>query len=425
MHDVLVIGAGVAGLMVAGRLHERGFDVVVCEARGRTGGRVFTSRDGVEPVELGAEFIHGKPAVTFQLLGEAHLEFEEASEIRVRRDENGLRELREFWEVIEKVDGQMDPERDETYEAFLERARATEAEKAMAKNFVEGFNAAHAEIAGTKGLVIADRAAEAIEGNRAFRVSNGYETLTRWLAERIPADRIHLQTVVREIEWERGHARVRAQAGQASREYEARCVVMTIPLGVWKAPAESEGAIRYCPSLPDKLEALRYLHMGSATHIGIRFHERFWERHGHFGFAEEAGLDFPIWWTREPRVSNLLIGWAGGPASERLAGLAREDLYERAIHSLASLFLESPANLRALTAEIHFHNWSADPFVRGAYSYPGVGGVEAARELAEPVEGTLFFAGEATDFRGANGTVHGALESGVRVAEEVTEGLRL
>jgi monoamine oxidase len=67
-------------------------------------------------------------------------------------------------------------------------------------------------------------------------------------------------------------------------------------------------------------------------------------------------------------------------------------------------------------------DWQADPYSRGAYSYIPVGGLEAPRLLAEPVEDTLFFAGEATDPDGQNGTVHGAMASGRRAAAEIIQG---
>ncbi len=65
------------------------------------------------------------------------------------------------------------------------------------------------------------------------------------------------------------------------------------------------------------------------------------------------------------------------------------------------------------------HNWQADPFSRGAYSYALVGGSNAGAELGAAVDKTLFFAGEATDSSGHNGTVHGAIASGKRAAKEV------
>jgi monoamine oxidase len=67
----------------------------------------------------------------------------------------------------------------------------------------------------------------------------------------------------------------------------------------------------------------------------------------------------------------------------------------------------------------HFHDWQTDPFARGAYSYAKVGADGAQEALAAPIENTLFFAGEATDTSGHNGTVHGAIASGYRAAQEI------
>jgi monoamine oxidase len=66
-----------------------------------------------------------------------------------------------------------------------------------------------------------------------------------------------------------------------------------------------------------------------------------------------------------------------------------------------------------------FHDWNADPWSRGAYSYPRAGGSRAGRALREPVQNTLFFAGEAMCEPPDNGTVHGAIASGLRAADEV------
>jgi monoamine oxidase len=75
--------------------------------------------------------------------------------------------------------------------------------------------------------------------------------------------------------------------------------------------------------------------------------------------------------------------------------------------------------LRASLHGAFHHDWQSDPFSRGAYSYAGVGGRDAGAELAMPVESTLFFAGEATQSDGRNATVHGAIASGRRTANQV------
>ena len=72
----------------------------------------------------------------------------------------------------------------------------------------------------------------------------------------------------------------------------------------------------------------------------------------------------------------------------------------------------------------HIHNWNSDPFSRGAYSFTSVDNIEMPRRLSEPVAATLFFAGEATDARGEQGTVHGAIASGKRAAREIFGAVR-
>jgi monoamine oxidase len=86
---------------------------------------------------------------------------------------------------------------------------------------------------------------------------------------------------------------------------------------------------------------------------------------------------------------------------------------------LARIFGQPGRWLRERVDRIHHYNWSHDPFSRGAYSYPKVGGLKAAEALADPVNDTIFFAGEATDFRGANGTVHAAIDSGIATAQKI------
>jgi monoamine oxidase len=118
------------------------------------------------------------------------------------------------------------------------------------------------------------------------------------------------------------------------------------------------------------------------------------------------------------------VGWAGGAAAERLAGGGNDSLIERALDSLTRVLGVERAGVDEQLEAAYTHDWLADPFSRGAYSYLPVGGVEAQETLARPVAGTLFFAGEATNTDGPVGTVHGALATGMRAALEVLESLR-
>ena len=104
---------------------------------------------------------------------------------------------------------------------------------------------------------------------------------------------------------------------------------------------------------------------------------------------------------------------------ERLSGQSEAYVIDHCLNSLGRLLHLNPAQLQEELAAAYFHDWLSDPFSRGAYSYGKVGAVEAQQALGAPLEDTLFFAGEATDVSGNNGTVHGAIASGYRAAAEI------
>ena len=126
------------------------------------------------------------------------------------------------------------------------------------------------------------------------------------------------------------------------------------------------------------------------------------------------------WWTTAPHESPLLTGWVGGPRALLIS--SPEELLRSGLRSLERIFAVGPHALDAELVDGHLHDWQCDPWSLGAYSYPLKGGSRAADALAEPIEETLFFAGEHTDVTGHPGTVHGALRSGLRAARQILEG---
>ncbi len=147
----------------------------------------------------------------------------------------------------------------------------------------------------------------------------------------------------------------------------------------------------------------------------LQFHDRPWalaHERMHFLFAQ--GEHPPTYWTTAPRPSPLLTCWAGGP---RALQTPNAPTLQSAAHASLARIFGRPLEPGLVAA--HFHDWMADPFSRGAYSWAPAGAAEAASTLASPVEQTLFFAGEHTDTTGHPGTVHGALRSGLRAAQQV------
>jgi monoamine oxidase len=92
---------------------------------------------------------------------------------------------------------------------------------------------------------------------------------------------------------------------------------------------------------------------------------------------------------------------------------------DQCLMTLGKMMNQPPAYLRQLLVSSHCHNWQADEYARGAYSYVPAGALSASERMSQPVDGTLFFAGEHTDLSSNWGTVHGALGSGTRAAEQI------
>jgi monoamine oxidase len=421
--DVLIVGAGAAGLIAWRELHSAGLRAAILEARERIGGRILTDYSTSSPIELGAEFVHGKPKAVWPILEQARLEVVESSGARMFFDQGRLRPCGEYWKIIQAVNGQMEPARDISYERFLEEVETSALTKRITKSYVEGFNAARAELIGTRAIAMADRASADIEGERQFRIKSGYASLIELLATGLPSEALYLQTTVREIRWEQNQVEVLADTPDGERIFSANRLIVTVPLGVLKASTGTQGAIQFTPALSQKEAAIAHLEVGHAIKLMICFKERFWESDGRFAFAISVDEGIPVWWTQEPLTSNVLTGWAGGQAGEKLVNLPRQELLSQAVESLGRIFAKSTGWLHNCADKIYYHDWSNDPFCRGAYSYPKVGGLQAAQTLSEPVNETIFFAGEATDSRGAYGTVHAALDSGIAAAQNIAREL--
>jgi monoamine oxidase len=254
------------------------------------------------------------------------------------------------------------------------------------------------------------------------RPRGGYGRLAVWFRDQLDArlGEVRLGTVVTAIRWEQGRVAVTATTGQAVTEFRAGAAVITLPLGVLQAPPGQPGAVRFDPDPPGKRQAWAALAMGPVVKLVLRFREPFWAASTalDLGFLHIPAGPLQAWWTGRAGGPAVLTGWAGGPAAAALSGLDPRAVLDRALAQLAGTFPIGRERLTGLLEDWRVFDWQADPFTRGAYSYVPVGGHEWVRRLAEPVAGTLFFAGEATDYLLA-GTVAGAIASGERAAGEV------
>jgi monoamine oxidase len=408
----------------------------VLEARDRVGGRVVSIHDPTAPlpIELGAEFIHGRPPALWRLVRAARLGVYEVGGTVWRSRASQFAPIDDVRSKIDAVMHRMERVEgdDRSFAAFLETVRREESIGAaipFARAFVEGFDAADPERISVLALIREYQAAAAVEGERSFRLIGGYDAVPRWLAAGLDPETamVRLNTMVTEIRWQRGHVTVLAhtRSGQQLEPFVAPRAILTLPLGVLQVPAGARGAVRLVPEPAAVLGAARRLAMGQAVKVTFRFREPFWEdaQVSRAGFLLTHDEAIPTWWTSYPVCTPLLTGWAGGPAGSRLAQLGEAAIVDRALQALARVLGVARGQIEAMLEAWYLHNWQADPFTRGAYSYVPVGALDAVETLAQPVDNTLFFAGEATDTSGHTGTVHGALATGERAARQVLRGI--
>jgi monoamine oxidase len=432
MTDVVVVGAGAAGLAAAQALHEAGADISVLEARERCGGRVFTRHDvGWDvPIELGAEFVHGTNPSFEKILRQARLFDIDIDGERWQRVGSRLRPLDDFWEQLDTVMRRLKPRsrHDFSFREFLDSrpgGSRLARQRRLALQWVEGFHAADPGLISAHALALAGWPGSDLEQRRLTRVSGGYGRLLEWLATPV-ASRIQFASIVARIMWRPGHVdiQVRQPDGREKFMAQARAVVVTVPVGVLKAPPGELGSIAFEPALEQKTRALDRMASGSVVKVILRLRERVWaSERNTLTFLHSTDDDFPIWWTAYPERTPMLTAWRGGPGARRLSQLPRVEIEVRALAALARQLAISRRRAGSLVEGMWIHDWEHDPFARGAYSYILVGGAGAARALARPVRGTLFFAGEAAAPDGNSGTVDAAIMSGREAAARVLRAL--
>ena len=435
MSHVIVVGAGCAGLAAAAALHRSGVAVTVLEARDRVGGRILTAHPpGLSaPVELGAEFVHGpRPDVLTILEGRGTPAVELCGEVWQARD-GRLTPAAGFFERVRSVIRRFDPELepDTSVGAFL-RARELERELPeavpLAARYVEGFHAGDLERMSARALARIEGGDAVEAAQRSFRIPAGYGVVPDALRAALPEASVRLGHRVERVAWRPGAVRVHSATGAGEVSFEGDAAVVTLPVGVLRASPPADAAVAFDPPLAEKAPALDRLEMGAVVRLALAFDEPFWEDRAvappplrRLSFLHTPGGLFNVFWTSYPLRTSLLVAWAGGPRARRLARERPDDdaLAAVALRELARALGLTESALAARLRGRWRHAWELDPFSRGAYAYPLVGGADAGATLARPLRDTLFFAGEATAGGGRNGTVDGAIASGRRAAREV------
>lgn len=426
-HDVIVLGAGISGLAAARQLALAGLRVRVLEARNRVGGRIFSRTIGKEVLELGAEFVHGKPPILWNLIDEAGLETYELGGKDFCWENQLLQQCGDdFGRDFQRLEALKDWNREDcSFAEYLEILQVPEASRKRLIGFVEGFNAADHRVIGVAALAKQQAVEDATEGDRMFHVRGGYAQVPEFLASQIErlGGTISLETRAISIRWQQGSVEVECLRDGKAETYRGAAAVIALPLGVLQS-----GELKISPSPKHAMHLVSQICVGHAHRIVMLFRRKFWadiatqsagQGLSQLSFLHASSELFPVWWTKFPEDSSTLVAWTGGPRADAIADRSREDLENEAIRELAKVFAVDDVTLRELLVQSEWHDWQQDPLAQGSYSYLPVGALHVPDALSEPIESTLFFAGEHTDTSGNWGTVHGAMESGRRAAHQI------
>ena len=416
--DIIVIGAGIAGLAAARSLTEAGFAPTVLEGRDRIGGRIWTDRSLGMPLDLGASWIHGISRNPLMDLVRDH-------GIKTRRTFLGALALYDADGRLldEEEMNRIDALGEEISAALLELKQAADSDRPLAAAIADILALRDlddsqkqsinwhlfSEIELEHGADLADLSLRAFDEDDFFRGPDvvfpaGYVQIVDHLASGL---HIKLGHSVHQINY--GAQGVEVATAQGL--FTADRAVVTLPLGVLQS-----GDVQFSPALPAaKLDAIQRLQMGTANKIALHFSERFWPEWPHYmgQLSETTGTAMEFWNMDMYIGQPVLFALTRGAHARALEQLAEEEMVERAMADLRHIFGNDLADPLASVST----RWHADPFARGAYSHVPPGATMGDYDLiAAPVENRLFFAGEATN-RQYPATVHGALLSGRREAE--------
>jgi monoamine oxidase len=417
--DIIIIGAGAAGLGAARELTRVKMKILLLEAQGRIGGRMYTNipHGFTSTIERGAEFIHGEAAYTFKLLREANAEYYKIEGNTYEANDDSIKKSDMFDDdfklVLEKLETL---QRDMSFGEFLAQhfgdSRFENLREKITK-FVEGYNAA--DITKVSSLALRQEWSED-EDPAQYRIKGGYEKLYGFLYHDLLNNGgvVKLNQEVTQINWSDTLVEVKTK----SESFYAKKCLVTVP-----APLLSCNAIAFQPAVPHVINAASQIGFGGVVKITLEFKIRFWETEPprkfkklQFLFSDES---IPTWWSQFPEDKPVLTGWLGGPSSERIEG-DDDDLFQKALESLANALHYQKNKIEEQVVARSVDRWTTrTPFSNGAYSYSVLGTPEAVKTLRQGLNDKIYFAGEALYTGPHRSTVEAALISGKDVSTQI------
>jgi monoamine oxidase len=424
--DVLVLGAGMAGLSCAHALRKQGYSVIALEARDRIGGRTWTDSTLGVPLDMGGAWIHGIDGNPLSRLA----------------TNTGVTTFATDWDAVQLYQGKRalksseQAAADDLYETVIAAVEGKQARAKSSDNLGAAITSAVDELldddvigAAVRWQIWSAIGSEYGEEDAALSLKSwnqdeelpgdhvllesGYGALINPLARKLD---IRMHCIVQRVVHSKSGVRVHTNQGV----YTAQAAVCTLPLGVLKA-----GSVRFEPALPEAHQsAIAHLNMGALDKVALRFPKVFWPSDTHTFARIDGRSDQRSEFYNMALVHDLpiIVALTSGDYSRTL-----EALPSTAVTALMMAELRAMFGSRIPEPErVARTRWLSDPFARGCYSLMPPGAslkdyAALARPIGTPNGGKrIFMAGEATvtDYPG---TVHGAYASGLRAANEISE----
>lgn len=398
--DVIVVGAGIAGLACASQLSEAGVRAVVLEATNRIGGRIWTDTVAQTIVERGAEFIHGDTASVWRVINKAGIKTQKQKVSRVvisNQYEDVTDSLLPVYErAVQTIQSYSGAET--TVADFINQMEVPDTLKRILKRKYEDYESGSStEISLKQTVKLANLASN---GSGNFFVKDGYRKLIKTL---VAKSNIELNSPVTTISSTNGRMLVET----SKKLHRSRVVVVTSSIGVLRSDS-----IQFSPSLPPYFSnALNNFGFGNIVKLNLVFKRSV--------FQDRLAIDnnYASWWPRNFGNHTGMVCFVGGERANELGVLSW-----RQVLSDALTILSRTVGRDVSTEVLDFvvDDWSKKPTFKGAYTFPTQKFLGVQKILAEPYfNGGLYFAGEALNTKGHHATVHGAYESGIETAEKI------
>lgn len=429
--DVIVVGAGAAGLAAAGRLRARGLSVIVLEGRDRIGGRVTTDTSLGLPVDLGAAWLHGaddNPLVPIakklglDLVETDWLNTDVHDKAGKRLPADEVAASHKAWKKVMK--GVFDKRaryRSMRGDISLEEAvRASIQEVGMqGRPELTDWQVAYleddyAEELSRLSLRVSRLDEDFVGGD--FLLPGGYMPLLKTFAAGLDIRLGHRVTAI-------DHGQSPVKVSTARGDFTARAVLCTLPVGVLRPTSGAAVAqVQFTPGLPErKVRALENLGTGLMNKVVLKFDRAFWaSRRDVIGWTGRRHGVFPVFVNGQRLLgAPVLTALVAGDHARSLERLTDEGTIKATMDAVRTVFGTGAPEPTAFKIT----RWGVDPYAGGAYSYARVGAsLEDRAELGRPVADRLFFAGEATHGT-FSGTVHGAYQTGLAQADRIVAAL--